>query len=86
MSVVVPGICVSCGASEPGPFCEQCGDKRISHHDYSIGHFLIYGASARLRRRPPGGGAPGSGARRLWLPTLETYRLLLFLITLRLMH
>jgi Protein of unknown function (DUF3667) len=39
MSQVVDAICPSCGAPQPRTFCEHCGEKRITAHDYSILHF-----------------------------------------------
>jgi hypothetical protein len=36
---VVQDVCVSCGKARPLKFCEHCGEKRISRHDYSIVHF-----------------------------------------------
>jgi Protein of unknown function (DUF3667) len=34
------GSCGNCGATLIGPFCSQCGEKRFSKHDYSLGHIL----------------------------------------------
>jgi len=36
---VVHDVCVSCGKARPLKFCEHCGEKRITAHDYSIVHF-----------------------------------------------
>jgi hypothetical protein len=36
---VAVDVCASCGAPQPGRFCERCGEKRITTHDYSIVHF-----------------------------------------------
>ena len=30
--------CASCGALQPERFCERCGEKRITTHDYSAAH------------------------------------------------
>ena len=32
--------CPSCRTSHMGPFCASCGEKRRSHHDYSIRHYF----------------------------------------------
>ena len=32
--------CVSCGVPQPAAFCAACGEKRLSHHDFSIRHFF----------------------------------------------
>ncbi len=32
--------CANCGASLTGPFCAQCGEKRMDPHDLSFKHFL----------------------------------------------
>jgi hypothetical protein len=34
------GSCGNCGAPLSGPFCSQCGEKKISAGDYSLGHVL----------------------------------------------
>ena len=34
------GKCGNCGAELTGPFCSQCGEKRLTPKDYSLGHFL----------------------------------------------
>ncbi|HST07551.1 MAG TPA: DUF3667 domain-containing protein [Gemmatimonadaceae bacterium] len=34
------GACGNCGAQLAGPFCSQCGEKKFSRHDYSLGHFV----------------------------------------------
>jgi hypothetical protein len=39
MPDVVPAVCASCGALQSERFCERCGEKRITTHDYSIVHF-----------------------------------------------
>ena len=39
MTEVSAAVCVSCGTPQAGTFCEQCGEKRITSHDYSITHF-----------------------------------------------
>jgi len=36
---VSTSVCPSCGAPQPARFCERCGEKRITTHDYSIVHF-----------------------------------------------
>jgi len=36
---VSDALCASCGAAQPHRFCERCGEKRITTHDYSIVHF-----------------------------------------------
>jgi Protein of unknown function (DUF3667) len=36
---VVDRACPSCGAPLPQRFCADCGEKRITSHDYSIVHF-----------------------------------------------
>jgi hypothetical protein len=38
--------CPSCGAPRPGKFCSACGEKRVDHHDYALGHFLGHLAEA----------------------------------------
>jgi hypothetical protein len=32
--------CVSCGGSNAGKFCLDCGEKKRAEHDYSAAHFL----------------------------------------------
>jgi hypothetical protein len=32
--------CITCGSHHVGKFCANCGEKRPSHHDYSIAHFF----------------------------------------------
>jgi hypothetical protein len=32
--------CMSCGAPLSGRYCSNCGERAISKHDYSIGHFF----------------------------------------------
>jgi len=39
MSQVSVDACLSCGAPQTGKFCAECGEKRISAHDYSLLHF-----------------------------------------------
>ena len=39
MTEVSTAVCVSCGAPQAETFCERCGEKRITTHDYSITHF-----------------------------------------------
>jgi hypothetical protein len=39
MTDIVNAVCLSCGAPQPERFCERCGEKRITTHDYSIVHF-----------------------------------------------
>jgi len=34
------GNCGNCGAQLTGPFCSQCGEKKLTPKDYSLGHFL----------------------------------------------
>jgi hypothetical protein len=34
------GNCGNCGAALGGPFCSQCGEKKISAKDYSIRHVI----------------------------------------------
>jgi hypothetical protein len=34
------GTCGNCGAELSGPFCSQCGEKKLSQHDYSLTHFV----------------------------------------------
>lgn len=34
------GACGNCGAQLAGPFCSQCGEKKFSREDYSLGHFV----------------------------------------------
>ena len=34
------GSCGNCGAPLHGPFCAQCGEKKVSPKDYSIFHFV----------------------------------------------
>jgi hypothetical protein len=34
------GECGNCGAPLSGPFCSQCGEKKVSAKDYSILHFV----------------------------------------------
>ena len=34
------GSCGNCGAELSGPFCSQCGEKKISAKDYSLGHVI----------------------------------------------
>src|SRR5262245_7392607 len=36
---VSTAVCVSCGTPRAGRFCEACGEKRITTHDYSLVHF-----------------------------------------------
>jgi len=39
MSDVVDSLCISCGEPLRLTYCERCGEKRVSTHDYSIVHF-----------------------------------------------
>ena len=39
MADVVDRVCPSCGAPQPLKFCGDCGEKRITSHDYSIVHY-----------------------------------------------
>ena len=32
--------CPSCGAPSMGCFCERCGEKRRTNHDFSIRHYV----------------------------------------------
>lgn len=32
------GACGNCAAALTGPFCAQCGEKKLSPHDYSVAH------------------------------------------------
>lgn len=32
--------CMSCGEALTGRYCSNCGERAVSKHDYSIGHFL----------------------------------------------
>jgi hypothetical protein len=34
------GKCGNCGAELTGPFCSQCGEKKLTPKDYSLGHFI----------------------------------------------
>lgn len=34
------GTCGNCGAPLHGPFCSQCGEKKVSGKDYSVFHFV----------------------------------------------
>ena len=34
------GKCGNCGGELTGPFCSQCGEKRLTPKDYSLGHFI----------------------------------------------
>ena len=36
----MPAACLSCGAPHSEAFCPECGEKRITTHDYSIVHFV----------------------------------------------
>jgi hypothetical protein len=38
--VVEASVCRNCGAARAGRFCAECGEQRITAHDYSIGHFF----------------------------------------------
>lgn len=38
--VLVP--CASCGTELTGPFCHQCGEKRLDRHDYAFGNWLAH--------------------------------------------
>jgi hypothetical protein len=40
MTENVSPVCPSCGGPQAGTFCEQCGEKRITTHDYSVVHFF----------------------------------------------
>lgn len=33
-------VCASCGTPLQGTYCYRCGEKRLDHHDYALGHFL----------------------------------------------
>lgn len=39
MAEVSTAVCLSCGGPQSGTFCERCGEKRITAHDYSLLHF-----------------------------------------------
>ena len=39
MTQVVTAVCPNCGAPQSARFCDQCGEKRVTTHDYSIVHF-----------------------------------------------
>ena len=34
------GECANCGASLTGPYCSQCGEKKLTPKDYSLSHLL----------------------------------------------
>ena len=34
------GACGNCGAQLNGPFCSQCGEKKVSPKDYTLRHFI----------------------------------------------
>ena len=34
------GNCGNCSAQLTGPFCSQCGERKLTPKDYSLGHFL----------------------------------------------
>lgn len=34
------GACGNCGAQRNGPFCSQCGEKKVSPRDYTLRHFI----------------------------------------------
>jgi hypothetical protein len=40
------GECGNCGAPLSGPFCSQCGEKKVTPHDYSFLHFVEEGVGA----------------------------------------
>jgi uncharacterized protein DUF3667 len=46
MPQVVEAVCPSCGAPQPAKFCERCGEKRITTHDYAIAHFVEHALEA----------------------------------------
>lgn len=39
MEAVLPA-CPSCGHTFSGKFCSNCGEKRVSEHDFTVGHFV----------------------------------------------
>jgi hypothetical protein len=39
MTQVTSDGCVSCGAPQADNYCANCGEKRVTTHDYSIAHF-----------------------------------------------
>ena len=38
--------CASCGVALAGPYCAQCGEKRLDRHDYAFGHWLEHTVDA----------------------------------------
>jgi len=40
------GACGNCGAPLNGPFCSQCGEKKVTPRDYSFLHFVEEGVGA----------------------------------------
>lgn len=38
--------CVSCGAPQPGPYCAECGEKRVDARDMTIRAFAAYALEA----------------------------------------
>ncbi len=42
VSEVSIDLCPNCGAALAGPYCSQCGQKRIDEHEYALGHFLSH--------------------------------------------
>jgi hypothetical protein len=38
--------CASCAAALAGPYCAQCGEKRLDRHDYALGHWLEHTVDA----------------------------------------
>jgi uncharacterized protein DUF3667 len=38
--------CVTCGESLRGPFCWNCGERKLGEHDYSLHHFLKHALEA----------------------------------------
>jgi hypothetical protein len=39
-AIIQDDLCPSCHAVFTGPFCSACGEKRRSHHDLTIRHFV----------------------------------------------
>lgn len=42
MSRDQPEDCPNCGAALDGRYCQNCGQKRIGHHDLTVKHFLSH--------------------------------------------